>query len=144
MVGEDGRVWIFGDSTILGFDSGWVAVLDGYPYEPDTSLLVRGDDCGPEDTGCPAWIDPPRLAPESLIYALETAPEGEGGRITVINRDGSVRSGWPKTLQREGAPGTASQSGRTGSRTPLRSNPSRATNPPPRSSRSRPTARASG
>ena len=42
-----------------------------------------------------------RLA--ASIYALETAPEATGGRITVVNRDGSIRSGWPKTLQREGA-----------------------------------------
>ncbi|HEU5205805.1 MAG TPA: hypothetical protein VFU17_16050, partial [Candidatus Limnocylindrales bacterium] len=28
---------------------------------------------------------------------------GKGERITVINRDGSIRSGWPKTLQRAGA-----------------------------------------
>ena len=26
-----------------------------------------------------------------------------GGRITVVNPDGTIRSGWPKTLQREGS-----------------------------------------
>jgi hypothetical protein len=26
-----------------------------------------------------------------------------GERITVVNPDGGIRSGWPKTLQREGA-----------------------------------------
>lgn len=99
---DRGNVWVVADGSILGFDAG-NAELPGFPYEPETGLLVQGNECGPQDTGCQSWIEPPRLAPQSLIYALEAAPEGEGGRITVINRDGSIRSGWPKTLQREGA-----------------------------------------
>ena len=102
LIDDRGRAWLVHDGRILGFHADGSS-LDGYPYEPKTSLLERGNDCGPADTGCQSWIDPPQLAPGSLIYALETAPGGEGGRMTVINRDGSIRSGWPKTLQREGA-----------------------------------------
>ena len=39
----------------------------------------------------------------SSVYALETGPDGKGDRITVVNPDGTIRSGWPKTLQRAGA-----------------------------------------
>ena len=41
---------------------------------------------GATDTGCQPWLEPPRLAPQGLIYALESPPDGEGERITVINR----------------------------------------------------------
>ena len=102
LVDENGRAWIVADRAILGFDSDGGA-LDGFPYEPQTALLEQGSDCGPGDTGCQSWIEPPRIAPRGLVYALETGPNGGGGRITVVNPDGSVRSGWPKTLQRDGA-----------------------------------------
>ena len=63
-------------------------------------------DCPPGDTGC-ADIEfhPPLMAPQSLVYLIYPPGEGgpKGGRITVVNRDGTVRSGWPKTLQRPGA-----------------------------------------
>ena len=78
------------------------APVPGFPYDPETSLVERGG-CPPPDTGCQTWIEPPRLAPRGLIYAIESPPQGQGERLTAINPDGSVRSGWPKTLQREGA-----------------------------------------
>jgi hypothetical protein len=102
LVDENGRVRLVAQGQIYGYDANGDA-LDGFPYEPKTGLLERGNECGATDTGCQSWLEPPRLAPQGLTYALESAPDGEGGRITVINRDGSIRSGWPKTLQREGA-----------------------------------------
>ena len=98
---EGGRFWVVADGAILGFDGENVA-LPGFPYQAETGLLVRGE-CAPRETGCQPWVEPPLLAPGSRIYALENAPEKKGERITVINRDGTIRSGWPKTLQRAGA-----------------------------------------
>ena len=45
------------------------------------------------------------MSPRSLVYLIYPPEENgdKGGRITVVNRDGTIRSGWPKTLQREGA-----------------------------------------
>ena len=48
-------------------------------------------------------MPPSSAAPRALLYTLETAPTGMGGRINVVNLDGTTRSGWPKTLRREGA-----------------------------------------
>jgi hypothetical protein len=98
---EAGRLWVIADGEIVGFDGSNVA-LPGFPYEAETGLAVRGA-CPPPDTGCQSWLEPPALAPRSRIYAVENAPEGKGERITVINRDGTIRSGWPKTLQRAAA-----------------------------------------
>ena len=102
LVDERGRVWVVANGSILGFDAD-NAVLPGFPYVAETDLLEQGGDCPAGDTGCPTWLEPPRMAPQSLIYTLENAPEGMGGRLNVVNRDGSIRSGWPKTLQRAGA-----------------------------------------
>ena len=98
---DAGRVWVVAGGAILGFDGAGVALPD-FPYEAETGLKVLGA-CSPGETGCQTWLEPPLLAPGSRIYTLENAPEGKGERITVINRDGSIRSGWPKTLQRAGA-----------------------------------------
>jgi hypothetical protein len=98
---EGGRLWVVAEGEILGFDEENLA-LPGFPYEAETGLAVRGA-CPPLDTGCQSWLEPPVVAPGSRIYALENPPEGKGERITVVNRDGSIRSGWPKTLQRAGA-----------------------------------------
>ena len=76
--------------------------VPGWPYAPATAWAERGT-CAPPDTGCQPWFEPPRLAPRGLVYALESGADGMGERITVINPDGSIRSGWPKTLQRPGA-----------------------------------------
>ena len=65
--------------------------------------LQEGVDCGEQDTGCQSSVAPPQLAPQSLIYTLENAPAGKGERLNVVNRDGSIRSGWPNTLKRAGA-----------------------------------------
>ena len=103
LVDERGRVWVTANGTIHGFDEQGNQ-LSGFPYEPDTSLAEGGRICDTgSDDACYSWPKPPRLAPGSLIYALETGPDGKGERITVVNRDGSIRSGWPKTLQRAGA-----------------------------------------
>ena len=102
LVDEVGRTWVVVEDRILSFDPTGAAV-PGFPYVPETALLEQGADCPPGDTGCQGWTEPPRLAPRGLTYALESAPEGSGDRITVVNPDGAVRSGWPKTLQREGA-----------------------------------------
>jgi hypothetical protein len=102
LVDERGRAWVVSDDAIHGFGSD-DAPLDGFPYEPRTSFVQRGMECGPEDTGCQSWIEAPRMAPRGLIYSLEAGPRGKGERITVINPDGSIRSGWPVTLQRQGA-----------------------------------------
>jgi len=99
---DQGRVWVVVDGGFLGFDAA-NAELAGFPYDAETGLKMQGGDCGEQDTGCQAWVTPPVLAPASLIYTLENAPEGKGGRLNVVNRDGSIRSGWPKTLQRPGA-----------------------------------------
>jgi hypothetical protein len=102
LVDDRGSVWVVADGTILGFDAN-NGELPGFPYEGETGLLVQGGDCPAQDTGCQTWVEPPLLDPASLIYALENPPTGKGQRLTVVNRDGSVRSGWPKTLQRPGA-----------------------------------------
>lgn len=102
LVDERGRVWVIAGGSILGFD-GTNGELPGFPYNAETDLLTQGADCPAQDTGCQSWIEPPRLAPESLIYTLENAPEDMGERLNVVNRDGSIRSGWPTTLQRPGA-----------------------------------------
>jgi hypothetical protein len=96
-----GRAWVVANGMVLGYDA--QTDLPGFPYDAETGLVTRGDECGPEDTGCQSWIDPPRVAARGLIYSLEEAPSGKGERITVVNPDGSIRSGWPKTLQREGS-----------------------------------------
>jgi Putative zinc-finger len=102
LVDERGRMWVVIEDAILGFGSD-LAPLAGFPYKPETAFLEQGNDCGPGDTGCQSWIEPPRMAPRGRIYSLETGPAGGGDRITVVNPDGAIRSGWPKTLQREGA-----------------------------------------
>jgi hypothetical protein len=101
LVGDTARTSVVTDSAILTFD-GTGASLSGWPYEPATGWAERGR-CAPADTGCQPWFEPPRLAPRGLLYALEGGQAGLGERITVINPDGSIRSGWPKTLQRPGA-----------------------------------------
>ena len=102
LVDEHGRMWATTQEEILGFDQDG-APLEGFPYNPETGLVTRGGDCGEQDTGCQSSVAPPQLAPQSLIYTLENAPAGKGERLNVVNRDGSVRSGWPQTLQRSGA-----------------------------------------
>jgi len=102
LVDEHGRLWATTGEEILGFDQNG-ASLDGFPYDPETGLVTRGGDCGEQDTGCQSSVAPPQLAPQSLIYTLENAPAGKGERLNVVNRDGSIRSGWPNTLKRAGA-----------------------------------------
>ena len=101
LVNEREQASVFIDERILRLD-GTGASAPGWPYEPDTSWVERGV-CGPQDTGCQPHFEPPQLAPRGLVYALESGPDGMGERITVINPDGTIRSGWPKTLQRPGA-----------------------------------------
>jgi hypothetical protein len=101
LIGGGGRISAVGDGRILSFD-GTGEALPGWPYEPETGLAERGG-CPPGDTGCQTWLEPPRIAPRGLFYTIESPPEGLGERITAVNADGSVRSGWPKTLQRPGA-----------------------------------------
>ena len=101
LVGDTGRTSVVLDDRILSFD-GTGAPLPGWPYQPETEWVLRGE-CPQGDTGCQPYSEPPRLAPRGLVYALESATNGRGERITVINADASVRSGWPKTLQRDGA-----------------------------------------
>ena len=101
LVNERGQTSVLVDDRMLRLD-GTGTTVPGWPYAPDTAWAERGT-CGPPDTGCQPWFEPPRLAPRGLVYALESGPDGRGERITVINPDGSIRSGWPKTLQRPGA-----------------------------------------
>ena len=42
------------------------------------------------------------MAPRSLSTP-SNPPEGKGGRITVVNPDGTIRSGWPRRCNGEGA-----------------------------------------
>ena len=101
LVGDTGRTSVVLEDRILSYD-GTGAPLPGWPYEPDTEWVQRGE-CPQGDTGCQPFSEPPSLAPRGLVYTLEAAPEGGGERITAVNADASVRSGWPKTLQRDGA-----------------------------------------
>ena len=77
LVDENGRVWLVAQGLIYGFDANGGA-LGGFPYEPETGLLERGNDCGPNDTGCQSWLEPPRMAPRGLAYTLESASSGMG------------------------------------------------------------------
>jgi len=98
---DRGHLWLLADGHVRGFDA-TAQPLPGWPYEPETGIVLRGE-CGPNDTGCQPWYEPPVAAPRGLVYTLETGPEGMGGRINVVNLDATTRSGWPVTLQREGA-----------------------------------------
>jgi hypothetical protein len=101
LVNERGQASVMIDDRMLRLDGAGTSA-PGWPYEPDTSWAERGT-CAPQDTGCQPWLEQPRLAPRGLVYALESGPDGKGERITVVNPDGSIRSGWPVTLQRPGA-----------------------------------------
>ena len=101
VVGDTGRTSVVIDDRILSFDATG-ETLPGWPYESETGYAERGA-CPSGDTGCQPWTEPPRLSPRGLIYAIESPPRGKGERITAINADGTIRSGWPKTLQREAA-----------------------------------------
>ena len=103
LVDEDANAFPTTDERVYGLDRAG-AVLPGWPFEPAPALLQYAD-CPPgEDTGCPYEFTPPLMAPRGLVYLVHPPGEGvSGGRITVVNPDGSVRSGWPKTLQRAGA-----------------------------------------
>ena len=98
---DRGNLWLLADGQVHAYDTA-AEPTPGWPYEPETGILVLGE-CPPTDTGCQPWYVPPVAAPRGLLYTLETAPAGMGGRINVVNLDGTTRSGWPKTLQREGA-----------------------------------------
>ena len=98
---DRGNLWLLADGQVHAYDTA-AEPTPGWPYEPETGILVLGE-CPPTDTGCQPWYVPPVAAPRALLYTLETAPTGMGGRINVVNLDGTTRSGWPKTLQREGA-----------------------------------------
>ena len=98
---DRGNLWLLADGQVHAYDT-TAEPIPGWPYEPETGILVLGE-CPPTDTGCQPWYEPPVAAPRALLYTLETAPEGMGGRINVVNLDGTIRSGWPKTLQRDGA-----------------------------------------
>lgn len=105
LAGTDGSVYVTADEQMIGLDSAG-APLDGWPFELEAPLVRSVPiDCPAGDTGC-ATIEfqAPLISPRNLIYLVyPPEDEDEGGRITVVNRDGSVRSGWPKTLQRPGA-----------------------------------------
>ena len=144
LVDERGRVWVTANGTIHGFDEQGNQ-LSGFPYQPETDLAEGGRS---GDTGtsypCDGWPKAPRLAPGSLIYALETAPDGKGGRITVVNRDGSIRTGWPKTLQRPGATWDSVTIGENRRAYAVAVEPEPATSTPRRSLRSRRTELGNG
>lgn len=106
LAGDDGRVYVTTEDQVIGLDSAG-APLGGWPFELEAPLVrFVPFDCPPGDTGCMTIeFHPPLIAPQQLLYLVYPPEEDEdqGGRITVVNRDGSVRSGWPKTLQRPGA-----------------------------------------
>jgi hypothetical protein len=102
LVDERSHASFMADGRIHSLDATG-APVPGFPYEPESSFVERGG-CPPPDTGCQSWTEPPRIAPRGLVYTIEAGPNQDTGeRITVVNPDGSVRSGWPKTLQRPGA-----------------------------------------
>ena len=106
LVDADGNAFTAGQKRMSGVDRSGEA-LDGWPYDLERPLeRIIALECPPTDTGCmDIEFHPPLMSPQSLVYLVYPPDESgdEGGRITVVNRDGTVRSGWPKTLQRPGA-----------------------------------------
>jgi hypothetical protein len=104
MVDEDGNAFVVtdGDETVIGIDRSG-AILPGWPYDIAGSLLHYLE-CPPGDTGCGYEFHKPVMGPRGLVYLLQY-PSGtrKGGRITVVNRDGKLRSGWPVVLQQQNA-----------------------------------------
>ena len=101
LVDEHGRAWVVIDGTISGSTPG--PRPGRFPVSAANGAARTGQRLWSGDTGCQSWIEPPRIAPRGLVYSLETGPAGGGDRLTVVNPDGTISSGWPKTLQREGA-----------------------------------------
>jgi hypothetical protein len=101
LVDEDGNAFATTGKRVWGFDRAG-KVLAGWPITPKPALL-QYTDCPPGDTGCGYEFMPPTLAPRGLVYLVHPPGEGvSGGRISALNPDGTIRSGWPKTLQRDG------------------------------------------
>ena len=103
----DGNIFATGDERMAGVNRSGEA-LAGWPYDLEAPLVGYNEaDCPPAaDTGCADSVfHPPLMSPRSLVYLVYPPDENgdRGGRITVVNRDGTIRSGWPKTLQRPGA-----------------------------------------
>jgi len=46
---------------------------------------------------------PPEADPSGILYLLEGSATSDAGRVTAVNPDGTVRTGWPVTLQRQGS-----------------------------------------
>ena len=129
LVDADGNAFATGDDRMSGVNRSGEA-LAGWPYDLEAPLeRFIALDCPPGDTGCmDIEFHPPLMSPQSLVYLVYPPQDSgdKGGRITVVNRDGTVRSGWPKTLQRPGAdlgqrhdrrePASLCRRGRTGAR----------------------------
>ena len=99
-------------SRTIGATSGWSPMVRSMTSTPERRFRVGRTSRGPASS-CSGSARRLTLAasPGTSIRprrkALDLHPgdraRGARGRINVVNRDGTIRSGWPKTLQREGA-----------------------------------------
>ena len=78
------------------------SVVGGWPYQDDIGL--QWSYVAPGDTGTPSWRSDPAVGPGPVLYLLHP-PRGSnvGGSVMAIGPSGSVRPGWPVTLNDPGA-----------------------------------------
>ncbi len=106
VVASDGTAFVLSDTDgramILGLDPSG-RVLAGWPFRAAVRLQRQGS-CPAEVTGCGVWLSIPATDQGDLLYVSLAAPGSTiGGSLVAIGRDGSVRPGWPVTLDRPGA-----------------------------------------
>jgi hypothetical protein len=100
LVDDSDRAFVIVDGQIVAFGANG-APLPGWPYDPETAIRTEGG-CGEGDTGCPFYVLLP-VVDDGPLYVLETGERENGGRVTAVQADGSIRGDWPVILKRPGA-----------------------------------------
>jgi hypothetical protein len=100
LVDDSNRAFVIVGGRIVAFDANG-SPLPGWPYEPETAIRTEGG-CGEGDTGCPFSVLVP-VVDHGPLYVLETGERENGGRVTAVHADGSIRGDWPVILKRPGA-----------------------------------------
>ena len=104
LVGQDGTIFVFSevDTAVYALDPSMV-IIRGWPFQPATPIVQPYDADPRFELTCPSFAVP-AVGPDSTLYLpLQARDVTVGGSLVAVDRDGTVRPGWPVELKRPGA-----------------------------------------
>jgi hypothetical protein len=101
LVAPDGTLRIVGGSNELWAVDPNAGVLEAWPWSAPSAFQQSGF-CAPDETGCGQADVEPTIGPDGEV-ALALEATDPGGALVVVDAEGTVREGWPVTLNRAGS-----------------------------------------